>query len=168
MCSVSVCQCVHNLRSISLDYPGQALLPNWLTKFSKPLSLTRRDYITPLVLHAEQLTMQLALPLWVAHCLYSKSGLFWPKWLSGRNNLPSLLKIWRIIRSSYSPSKKSRYFFIIRLLLYLLSSLSIGDLSPPFGLIFLVSAVPSCSFLFLTRSSQLLSDFLFQLPPFPL
>ena len=38
MCYVSVCQCVHNLRSISLDYPGQALLPNWLSKFSKPLS----------------------------------------------------------------------------------------------------------------------------------
>ena len=38
MCYVSVCQCVHNLRSISLDYPGQARLPNWLTKFSKPLS----------------------------------------------------------------------------------------------------------------------------------
>ena len=38
MCYVSVCQSVHNLRSISLDYPGQALLPNWLTKFSKPLS----------------------------------------------------------------------------------------------------------------------------------
>ena len=33
-----VCQCVHNMRSISLDYPGQARLPNWLTKFSKPLS----------------------------------------------------------------------------------------------------------------------------------
>ena len=32
------CRCVHNLRSIPLDYPGQALLPNWLTKFSKPLS----------------------------------------------------------------------------------------------------------------------------------
>ena len=62
MCSVSVCQCVHNLRSISLDYPGQALLPNWLTKFSKPLSSTRREYITPLVrvLYAVQLTMLLA------------------------------------------------------------------------------------------------------------
>ena len=47
----------------------------------------------PLVLYAEQLTMQLALPLWVAHCLYSKSGLFWAKWLSGQNNLPSLLKV---------------------------------------------------------------------------
>ena len=31
-------QCVHNMRSISLDYPGQAPLPNWLTRFSKPLS----------------------------------------------------------------------------------------------------------------------------------
>ena len=38
---VSMCQCVNvytNLRSISLDYPGQDRLPNWLTKISKPLS----------------------------------------------------------------------------------------------------------------------------------
>ena len=32
-----VCQCVHNMRSISLDYPGQARLPNWPPAFSKPL-----------------------------------------------------------------------------------------------------------------------------------
>ena len=31
-------QCVHKYEAISLDYPGQARLSNWLTKFSKPLS----------------------------------------------------------------------------------------------------------------------------------
>ena len=47
MCYVSVCQSVHNLRSISLDYPGQAQLPNWLTRFSKPLSLRGENASPP-------------------------------------------------------------------------------------------------------------------------
>ena len=31
-------RCILNMRSISLDYPGQARLPNWPPAFSKPLS----------------------------------------------------------------------------------------------------------------------------------
>ena len=58
----------------------------------------------PLVLYAALLTMLLAHPLWVPYCLYSKSGLFWAKWLSGQNNIPTLLKLWRIIHYSSSTS----------------------------------------------------------------
>ena len=47
MCYASVCQSVRNLRSISLDYPGQAQFPNWLTRFSKPLSLRGENASPP-------------------------------------------------------------------------------------------------------------------------
>ena len=67
------CRCVHNLRSIPLDYPGQALLPNWLTKFSKPLSLTRLEYITPLYVCC--MPCSWLCRLLISHCLYPRSGL---------------------------------------------------------------------------------------------
>ncbi len=46
-----VCQCVHNMRSISLDYPGQARLPNWLPAFSKPLSWRVESTAPPCTVH---------------------------------------------------------------------------------------------------------------------
>ena len=81
-----------NMRQYHLTIQVKLGCPtDWLTSLNLSPSAERVQH--PLVLYAEQLTMLLALPLWVAHCLYSKSGLFWAKWLSGQNNLPSLLKI---------------------------------------------------------------------------
>ena len=67
--------------------------------------------------------------------------------------------------SSYFTSRESRNLFIIHLLLYLISSLSIGDLSSPFGLIFmhlLFLPVRSCSWLGAPCSYQI-SSFNFRL-----
>ena len=75
---------------------------SWLNSLN--LSPAAAKVHLPLVLYAALLTQLLAHPLWVSYCLYSKSGLFWAKWLSGQNNIPTMLKIWRVIHSSSSTS----------------------------------------------------------------
>ena len=75
---------------------------SWLNSLN--LSPAAAKVHLPLVLYAALLTQLLAHPLWVSYCLYSKSGLFWANWLSGQNNIPTMLNIWRIIYSSSSTS----------------------------------------------------------------
>ena len=58
-----ICQCVNvytNQTSISLDYPGQDRLPNWLSGVSQPRVIRGMSAITPLVLLAAMLTLLLA------------------------------------------------------------------------------------------------------------
>ena len=60
---VSKCHCGNvytNQMSISLDYPGQDLLPNWLSGISQPLALRGMHAFTSRVLLAAMLTMSLA------------------------------------------------------------------------------------------------------------
>ena len=66
LCSVyiiiwlSLVSVYNNQRSISLDYPGQDRLPNWLSGVSQPRVIRGMSAITPLVLLAAMLTLLLA------------------------------------------------------------------------------------------------------------
>ena len=73
-----VCQCIHNISQYHLTVQVKIGCPTGCMH-SLNLSPSAQTVQHPLVLYAEQLTMQLALPLRVAHCLYSESGLFWAK-----------------------------------------------------------------------------------------
>ena len=141
------CQCVHSLSSIPLDYPGQAPLPNWPTKFSKPLSLAWLEYITPLFVCCMPCSWLCS--LLISHCLCPRSRLF--GWVvktifplcSEFGALSVLLfPVLKIAQPLHNPSS-------LISLIFLINWWSVS----PFRANFIVSAVPSCSFLCLTRSS---------------
>ena len=68
-----------NQRSISLDYPGQDRLPNWLSGAPQPLCSRRMHACTPLycIRNAVSVSSTQSALSRVLYCLYSESGLFW-------------------------------------------------------------------------------------------
>ena len=73
---VAVCT---NQRSISLDYPGQDRLPNWLSGAPQPLCSRRMHACTPLycIRNADSVSSTQSALSRVLYCLYSESELFW-------------------------------------------------------------------------------------------
>ena len=75
----------NNQRSISLDYPGQDRLPNWLSGAPQPQCFRRLHACTPSyrIRRADSVASSHSAPLRVLYCIYSESGLFWAiSWLS--------------------------------------------------------------------------------------
>ena len=91
LCSVyiiiwlSLVSVYNNQRSISLDYPGQDRLPNWLSGAPQPQCFRRLHACTPsyCIRRANSVATSHSAPLRVLYCIYSESGLFWAiSWLS--------------------------------------------------------------------------------------
>ena len=91
LCSVyiiiwlSLVSVYNNQRSISLDYPGQDRLPNWLSGAPQPQCFRRLHACTPSyrIRRADSVASSHSAPLRVLYCIYSESGLFWAiSWLS--------------------------------------------------------------------------------------
>ena len=68
-----------NQRSISLDYPSQDRLPNWLSDAPQPLCSRRMHACTPsyCIRNADSVASSQSAPSWVLYCLCPESGLFW-------------------------------------------------------------------------------------------
>ena len=76
---ISLALVYNNQRSISLDYPGQDQLPNWLSGAPQPLAIHGMNAFTPSYCgrDADSVASSHSTPIQVQYCLYSESGLFW-------------------------------------------------------------------------------------------